>query len=197
METNTHAGDGSSYSEDWAAITQEETGQGADGSAPPPGGSGHDRSGPSPLGDEQQPSDRRDFSPDAAPPPSSAAGPPAGSDEVDDIWAGAPAELRSAFEAERAGRAQAENVIRSNNARWSSAQRELNVIRAQQARPALSGDAAPNGTLSARSSGSGRGDDGSDYGYEAAERDEELLRVGDEYPDIAMPLIEMIADLRA
>jgi hypothetical protein len=36
-----------------------------------------------------------------------------------------------------------------------------------------------------------------DYGYGAAERDEELLRVGDEYPDIAMPLIEVIADLRS
>jgi hypothetical protein len=195
VETNSPAGDGSSYSEDWAAIAQEETGQGGAGdAAPPPGGSGHDRSDP--LGDRPLPSDRREFSPDAAPQPSSAAGQPAGSDEADDdIWAGAPAELRSAFEAERAGRAQAENTIRSNNARWSSAQRELNVIRAHQAQPASHRDAAP-GIHGARSR-SGRGDDGSDFGYEAAERDEELLRVGDEYPDIAMPLIEVIADLRA
>lgn len=192
METNNPAGDGSSYSEDWAAIAQEETGQEAAGAASPPGASGHDRSG---LGDEQQPSDRREFSPDAAPPPpfSSASGQPAGSDEADDtIWAGAPAELRAAFERERAGRAQAENTIRSNNARWSSAQRELNLIRAQQARPAPHGDAAPG-----RSRGSGGRDEGSDFGRDAAERDEALLRVGNEYPDIAMPLIEVIADLRA
>lgn len=190
METNSPAGDGSSYSEDWAAIAQEETGQEAAGAASPPGASGHDRSGPSGLGDERQTSDRREFSPDAAPPPTSAAGQPAGSDEADDsLWAGAPAELRAAFERERAGRAQAENTIRSNNARWSSAQRELNVIRAQQARPASHGDAAPGRSR--------RGDDGSDFGWDAAERDEELLRVGDEYPDIAMPLIEVIADLRA
>lgn len=183
METNSSAGDGGSYSEDWAAIAREETGQDAAG-APPPAGSGHDRSGSA-----DAPSDRREFSPDAAP---LDAGPPAGSDEAEnDIWAGAPAELRAAFEAERAGRAQAENTIRSNNARWSSAQRELNVIRAQQAQPALHGDAAlgrPRG---------GRGDDGSGPSYDSAERDEELLRVGDEYPDIAMPLIEVIADLRA
>lgn|GEM_PF-5511567 len=197
METNSHAGDGSSYSEDWAAIAQEETGQEAAGAASPPAGSGHDRSGPSTLGDEPQPSDRREYSPDAALQPLSAAGQPAGSDEADDaIWAGAPAELRTAFERERAGRAQAENTIRSNNARWSSAQRELNVIRAHQAQPALLGDAAQG-----RGHGYGRagrgGDDGSDLGWDPAERDEELLRVGDEYPDIAMPLIEVIADLRA
>src|SRR6185436_21129226 len=98
--------------------------------------------------------------------PPFAAEPPAGRDETDDIWAGAPAELRAAFEAEQAGRAQAENTIRSNNARWSSAQRELNLIRAQQARPALHGDAAP---------GESGGGSASGYGYEAAERDEELL----------------------
>lgn len=194
VETNSPAGDGSSYSEDWAAIAQEETGQEAAGAASPPAGSGHDRSGPSSLGDQLLPSDRREFSPDAAPPPSSAAGQPAGSGEADDaIWAGAPAELRAAFEREKAGRAQAENTIRSNNARWSSAQRELNVIRAHQAQPAPHRDAAPG----RRGSRSGLGDDDSDFGRDAAERDEELLRVGDEYPDIAMPLIEVIADLRA
>ena len=194
METNSPAGDGSSYSEDWAAIAQEETGQEAAGAASPPAGSGHDRSDA--PGDGPLPSDRREYSPDAAPPPSTAAGRPAGSDEADDsIWAGAPAELRAAFERERAGRAQAENVIRSNNARWSSAQRELNVIRAQQAqaRPALHGDAAQV----SHGAGRGLGDGGSDPGWDPAERDEELLRVGDEYPDIAMPLIEVIADLRA
>jgi hypothetical protein len=176
VEDQDLAGDGSSYSEDWAAIArEEEEGQGA--GAPPPGSEGHDRQALLPPPEQQ-----RDSGPDAA------RQPPAGSERVDDdIWATAPADLRSAFERERAGRAAAENTIRSNNARWSSAQRELNIFRAGQAQPALSGDAARGGS----------GGTAAAHDWEAAERDGELQRVGDEYPDIAMPLIEVIADLRS
>lgn len=110
---------------------------------------------------------------DQDPPASDADDPPAGSEKQDDIWANADPALKAAFEAEKQRAAKAENAIRSNNGRLSQVQRELTELKQrQQAAPADKANEPPEVS------------------------DDELKRVGEEYPDIAPPLIGTILALR-
>lgn len=164
------AGDSKSHSEVWDEVRREEEGQA--GKPPeteerpdPPAEEGKDEGQP----DADEAQDRQ--GPDAAE--------PAGSESTDDIWANADPKLKAAFEEANARAAKAENTIRSNNGRWSKAQRDADELRARLAA------AQPKAT------------EGKEAKAEPAADETELKRIEEEYPDIAKPLLATIAALNA
>lgn len=116
---------------------------------------------------------------DEAPLGSDAANPPSG-DEAPDIWANADPALKAAHEAslraaeERASRA--EQQVRSNNGRLSQAHHELNHLKEQLAKGRDSGAAPAEGA-------------------EAQDEEERYKQLREEYPDVAAPLLDRMAQL--
>lgn len=114
-----------------------------------------------------------------APPSNEAAATPAPSEEAtDDIWANAPEALRNAFQAERAQRERAEQLVRTNGGRASKAEREAAELRAriaaQPRTPAPQAEAED----------------------QPAEIPEHLRSVREEYAEVAGPLVDEIVQLR-
>jgi len=114
--------------------------------------------------------------------PSDASRPAEDEENPDDIWAGlseAQRERIRALEAAEARAAKAENTLRSNEGRYSRTERELNELRmrlAQEPKP------QPGATEEKPVAGAS---------------EEDLARVGEEYPDIAKPLLSEITSLRS
>lgn len=160
--------DGEAYQAHFDEAAREEAGQAAEAPQNADDRHGHEV-GTGPEDPGQPPSGER-HDPDAAR--------PAGS-ESDDAWKDAPAHLREAYEALRRERERDQNLIKSNQGRWSQAQRELAELRSRGSAPAQPQAEKPQSKA------------------ESGERAERLAKVKGEYPDIAEPFIEEIADLRS
>lgn len=153
----------SGFASEWQRLARED-----DGQAPAPQDSETLRDD---LGDEAEGQGESSPGNEAAPQE------PATSENTDDIWANAPEHFRKAFEAERAAREKAENVIRSNNGRLSKAEREAAALRAQLvAQPQRE---APQQQLEADDT-----------------VPEHLRAVREEYQEVAGPLVDEIVALR-
>lgn len=96
----------------------------------------------------------------------------------DDLWANAPQALREAYEAERVARGKAENLVRSNGGRLAQAYNELNALKAK-----LASDRDEGGAT--------------EKGEEASTREDRLKQLREEYPDVAAPILDQMANLEA
>lgn len=112
------------------------------------------------------------------PPAGTAEGnPPAAKESNDDIWANADPRLREAFEAERTKAVKVEQQLRTQDGRLSSAQRQLNQLK-QQLAPKRDAEGAAN------------------EGEEAKTKEERRKQLREEYPDVAAPLLDDLAELQ-
>lgn len=92
----------------------------------------------------------------------------------DDIWANADPKLKSLFEAERDRAAKAENLIRSNEGRYSAAQKQANEYRTRYEALAANAPAAP-----------------------AKPKPAELLEsLKGDYPEIAEPILAVVGSMQ-
>lgn len=177
------AEDKTGFDESWEEGALEEAGQASKTDAPHDADDSHDHpevdEDPDDSGQPGAEEDQERHEPDAGD------SRPAGSETTDDVWANATPAQRAALTALEERAKRAENTLRSNNGRWSSAQRELDELRAKvAAQPAPGGDAAP-----------GTGDGAA--GGEPDELDAELSRVADEYSEILAAPLKKIADLES
>lgn len=103
---------------------------------------------------------------------------PVSKETTDDPWKDAPPALREALEAERKRADAAETTVKRHSGRLSQLTRNLNEL---QSRHASERDkaAAPK------------------EGEEATDRDARVKQLREEYPDLAAPLLDMMADQEA
>ena len=114
----------------------------------------------------------------SAPPAGEAEGnPPAAKESHDDIWANADPKLREAFEAERSKAVRTEQQLRTQDGRLSSAMRQLNQLK-QQLAPKRDAEGAAN------------------EGEEAKTKEERRKQLREEYPDVAAPILDDLAELQ-
>lgn len=152
-----------SFSDAWKEAAAEEQ------------GASDDR--PDPLAEPSKP-DEGQGQEQSSPPAGKAEGdPPAAKESNDDIWATADPRLREAFEAEREKAVKAQQQVRTQDGRLSSAQRQLNQLK-QQLAPKRDAEGAAN------------------EGEEAKTKEERRKQLREEYPDVAAPLLDDLAELR-
>lgn len=94
----------------------------------------------------------------------------------DDIWADAPEPLREAYQASEDARKRAENLVRSNGARAARAQSELHALKQAVAAQRNDGKAT-------------------EEGEESADPEERYKQLREEYPEVAVPLLDRIISL--
>lgn len=94
---------------------------------------------------------------------------PAAYENSDDIWADADPRLKAAYEATTQRAAKAENLIRSNEGRWTASQREAHALRTRMAEIEASLPAD---------------EPGDPYAVELA-----LAQLREDYPDVAEPIL--------
>lgn len=112
-------------------------------------------------------------------------GPDPSGEDGSDIWAKAPPELRSAFEAERN---RAEQIKKSQTGRVSALQRQINDLQAQIKAASRKGNAATDKDKAASGDAASKDNPlGDDDGFKA-------LR--EEYPEIAQPIESMFNRMR-
>jgi hypothetical protein len=167
--------DAAEFSGAWDELKDEAEGQPA-----PAAGRQEDEAGKEPKeGEEAGQGEAPAGQPDAGTTPAADAAQASRAETSDDVWANADPKLREAHEkalkeAEEKAR-KAENLARSNGGRLTKALNELDALR----------KAAPSSQAGAE------GDETS------KQRRERIAKVQEEYPEVAAPLIEEIADLRA
>lgn len=105
--------------------------------------------------------------------------PPAGDDENSDELAGLPDHVRDRLKAAEDRAAKAENTLRSNEGRFSRAERELNELRLREQQRRQE-----------------QQQPGNDTGKQPVDIDAALEQVSTEYPDIGGPLTQVISGLR-
>lgn len=105
-------------------------------------------------------------------------------DDGSDIWAKAPPELRSAYEAERQ---KAEQFRKSNEGRIAAFQRQVNDLQSQLRAASRTGNAAKKDKDQAASDDAASGTEG-DF--------KELSALREDYPEIAQPIEQMFNRLQ-
>lgn len=167
----TAAADEAEFSKAWNQLEAEESGQPDDAS----GRQDDDAGSGNQAGDEAGQGEAQAGQPAASTSPDADAGSSASRGTSDDVWASADPKLREAHEnALKASQEQArkaENLARSNGGRLAKALNELNALRT-----------APSGESA----------DETDR-----QRKERLEGVRKDYPDVAEPILEELANLRS
>lgn len=164
-DNNPNPDDVAEFSGAWDELEAEESGQPAEA-----------------AGRQDEPADKDDQEGDEAGQGATDATPDADADTAsrvetsDDIWANAPAPLREAYQAEHEARKKAENLVRSNGARAAQALNELNALRSQLDSKRDEGGATEEGA-------------------EAADPEERMRQLREEYPDVAGPILDHMAKL--
>lgn len=174
VEGATSAEDAAKFSGAWDELDAADAGQ----SAPAAERQGEGGSSSDQEGDEAGQGEAGTGQSDADASPGADAGQPASRETSDDVWASADPKLREAHEnalkdAEEKAR-RAEHLARSNGGRLAKALTELSALRN------VTGDGTASGA-----------DD------TAKQRKERIDKVREDYPEVAEPLIEEIASLRA
>lgn len=130
-----------------------------------------------PLEEPSKPDEGQGQEPSSPPAGQAEANPPAAKESQDDIWANADPKLREAFEAERSKAVKTEQQLRTQDGRLSSAMRQLNQLK-QQLAPKRDAEGAAN------------------EGEEAKTKEERRKQLREEYPDVAAPLLDDLAELQ-
>lgn len=113
---------------------------------------------------------------EASAPPSADATASRDDETPDDIWANADPRQLAELDAERQGRIKAEKLVRSNGARAARALNDLHTLQA---------------SLNAKRDEAGA----TEKGAEATDRTARLEQLREEYPEVAAPILDKMADL--
>lgn len=132
---------------------------------------------PDPLAEPSKPEEGQGQESDTPPAGQAEGDPPAAKESNDDIWASADPKLREAFEAERNKAVRTEQQLRTQDGRLSSAMRQLNQLK-QQLAPKRDAEGAAN------------------EGEEAKTKEERRKQLREEYPDVAAPILDDLAELQ-